>query len=570
MITETWCHKDITEAFLTIENYEVSPELRLDRADTAQGRGGGLIVYVKKGLQVFKIVDEVNFHQYLAFRVYDLSFYVVNRSPNAPPAAMTNLVELVRGAHKNCVIIGDINLPEVDWDLAQTRGRAVPLLETMEDRFMSQQVDFPTQVGGTILDIVITDIPDRFVETTPGPVLGSSDHVAIIASIGISNREQLSRRMVFNWRKANITGMKAEMASAQWREVFRSCDAEEMWVAFKSRLLMAMNNHVPEKPVSPLGRPPWFTREISAALKRKQRLWREARQTGNTASYKEAEKLVKQMIRRRKRSFEKRLAAGGPSNKRPFYAYVKRRTKSRPSVGPLRNGNGSTVTDDGEMAAMLNEYFCSVFTKGQGQPAVAASTVTATIGQLQITPAMVSKRIDKLRPEAAAGPDKIGPQLLQALKEEVSAPLAAIFNESLSSGLVPTDWRRANVTPIYKKGSKADPGNYRPVLLTSVCCKLLEGIIKERLVAHLETNNLILSSQHGFMKVRSCATNLLEFLETATAVLDEGNPFDIVYLDFAKAFDKVPRAPLVSKLKSMGLSGPILSWIENWLTDRRH
>ncbi len=144
-----------------------------------------------------------------------------------------------------------------------------------------------------------------------------------------------------------------------------------------------------------------------------------------------------------------------------------------------------------------------------------------------------------------------------------------IFRATVSEGRVPSDWRRANVTPIFKKGSKTDPGNYRPVSLTSVCGKLLERIIKDQVMAHLLENKVISDSQHGFMPGRSTTTNLLEFFELATQVIDGGDPFDIVFLDFAKAFDKVPIEPLLTKLQALGIGGNLLGWIRAWLTDRQ-
>ncbi len=118
--------------------------------------------------------------------------------------------------------------------------------------------------------------------------------------------------------------------------------------------------------------------------------------------------------------------------------------------------------------------------------------------------------------------------------------LNIIFRRSLDEGEVPEDWKTANVTPIFKKGTKSDPGNYRPVSLTSVCCKMLKSIIRDDLMEHLLRNDLLRPSQHGFMPKKSCTTNLLEFLEKLTKTLDEGEAMDIVFLDFAKAFDKVP------------------------------
>jgi hypothetical protein len=135
----------------------------------------------------------------------------------------------------------------------------------------------------------------------------------------------------------------------------------------------------------------------------------------------------------------------------------------------------------------------------------------------------------------------------------VADGLALIYRKSMESGTVPVDWRCANVTPIYKKGPRSDPGNYRPVSLISVCCKIMESIIREGMLEHLEKNKLIGSSQHGFLPGKSCSTNLLEFLEKVTREVDEGRPFDIVFLDFAKAFDKVPKNRLLEKLRAHGV-----------------
>jgi hypothetical protein len=181
----------------------------------------------------------------------------------------------------------------------------------------------------------------------------------------------------------------------------------------------------------------------------------------------------------------------------------------------------------------------------------------------------VKDKIRRLKTDGAAGPDGLGPLLLKKLIDQVAAPLAIVMRTSLKEGVVPVDWRTANVTPIYKKGSKADPGNYRPVSLTSVSCRVMEGILKDQIVNHLERHGLIRKTQHGFMRGRSCTTNLLSFFENITAALDSGDVADIVYLDFAKAFDTVPHERLKKKLKAHGLSGSLFKWIAAWLSERK-
>ncbi len=98
---------------------------------------------------------------------------------------------------------------------------------------------------------------------------------------------------------------------------------------------------------------------------------------------------------------------------------------------------------------------------------------------------------------SAPGPDGITPSILQRLEDSVVAPLQIIFNRALETGDSPKDWKTASVTPIFKKGTKGDPSNYRPDSLTSVPCKILESIIKDRVMSHLLENNLIRKSQHG-------------------------------------------------------------------------
>ena len=158
------------------------------------------------------------------------------------------------------------------------------------------------------------------------------------------------------------------------------------------------------------------------------------------------------------------------------------------------------------------------------------------------------------------GMDGIPPKLLMETVEQISIPLARKFNLSLKKGVVPFQWKEANIIPLFKKGSRNKSENYRPVSvsLTSVICKLLERLIKDHMVNLLVRHKLFNSSQHGFLKARSCLTNLLCFWEEITKWIDVGSPVDIIYLDFQKAFDKVPHQRLLLKLKAHGIGDGII------------
>ena len=149
----------------------------------------------------------------------------------------------------------------------------------------------------------------------------------------------------------------------------------------------------------------------------------------------------------------------------------------------------------------------------------------------------IKNSLDKLNKYKSTGPDQMLPMVLVNVKDSIADKLTTIFNYSISKTFIPNDWKLANVTPIHKKGSKALVENYRPISLTSVVGKILESIIVKHITNHLETNRLILDTQHGFRRHRSCLTNLLEFFHDAYYNVDKTNAVDIIYLDFQKAID---------------------------------
>ena len=152
--------------------------------------------------------------------------------------------------------------------------------------------------------------------------------------------------------------------------------------------------------------------------------------------------------------------------------------------------------------------------------------------------------------------------------KQTRTPLAHLFNTTLQKGVAPLEWKEANIIPLFKKGSRNMSVNYRPVSLTSVICQLLETIMRDHMMAGMK-HKLINPSQDGFLKAKSCLTNLLCFLEEITKWVDDGSLVDVIYLDFQKAFDNVLHQRLILKLKSHGMGNSIINWIEQWLIDRR-
>ena len=188
---------------------------------------------------------------------------------------------------------------------------------------------------------------------------------------------------------------------------------------------------------------------------------------------------------------------------------------------------------------------------------------------MRFTPADVIQILSEFDVYKSSGPDLTHPRILKVAKDEICEAMSYIFNKSIETASIPEDWKLANVTAIHKKGNRQDPGNYRPISLTSVVGKTMERLIKDKLVNYLERNHLIGNSQHGFRHGRSCLTDLLDFFGEVISTYDEYKAVDVVYLDFQKAFDKVPHQRLLLKIQSLGIGGNVIEWLRAWLIGRK-
>ena len=225
--------------------------------------------------------------------------------------------------------------------------------------------------------------------------------------------------------------------------------------------------------------------------------------------------------------------------------------------------------DPKDKTNILNRQYESVYTQEDisnvpspsGQPYQPMDEITVT-GQ------GVRKLLQKINPRKACGPDMIPAMILKDLADEIAPLLASIFQRSFDCGEVPDDWRSANITPVFKKGDRFKASNYRPVSLTSLCCKIQEHIITSNILRHLEENSILTDCQHGFRARRSCETQLLTLAHELADSIDRGKQMDLVILDFSKAFDRVPHQRLLAKINHYGIRGQTYQWIKSFLSRR--
>ena len=237
----------------------------------------------------------------------------------------------------------------------------------------------------------------------------------------------------------------------------------------------------------------------------------------------------------------------------------------------LKNRNGELAILPHEKADMLNNYFASVFTKEDTDniPEPEPQVVQSSLSTIIVTEQMVRDRLKEQKPGKSAGPDGIHSRVVVETQEQLVRPLTMIFNKSLKEGVVPNSWKEAEVVPIFKKGKRDDPGNYRPVSLTSICGKIMEKIVRKEIVDNLERNEIISDVQHGFVQGKSCQTQLLTVTEEWTRWMEERKPFYCLYFDYKKAFDSVSHMRLMRKIENCGIIGQVQRWIKSFLQGRR-
>ena len=264
------------------------------------------------------------------------------------------------------------------------------------------------------------------------------------------------------------------------------------------------------------------------------------------------------------------MADTAKGNPKKFWQYINKTTKITTGIGDLETPSNELTGNDNEKAEILATFFSSVFTKEnmENMPTVHMSKTKGYLESYQLEVEEVRKKLSRLNPNKSPGSDNLHPRILKEMKDVMDKPLTMLYQRTLSTGMIPHEWKHAKVTAIFKKGEKKKPNNYRPVSLTSIPCKIMESLIQDQIMKHMKSNNLFSNKQFGFLDGRSTVLQLLILLDEWTKTIDEGGSIDCIYCDFKKAFDKVPHQCLLRKIEGYGIRGEILGWIKAFLSDR--
>ena len=581
---------EIHEAQLNIPGYDVFPNFSSSEQNLGASGRRGVAIYVKDSLDAEEVKFQTDYtdHMWVEIKLRNkdpLLCGCIYRSPSKDKDSEKQttqkvcelIIEAVGRNNSRLLICGDFNYPDIDWECQYSKNDNLKVfLQTIQELNLHQHVCNPTRYRDghepSLLDLIITTEEGmiNFLEHNPG--LGESDHECLNFGLNCFKEKKESAPHP-NYYKADYETIIKRLERVNWTLELKS-DFNQMYRKFLSILLKAIEDCIPQKPRRSKKKNIYMTRDTLKLKDLKAKLWKRYKSTNtyyDRERYRKVKNELRATTRHLRKEFERNLAKNVKDQPKKFWAYVNSRTKTRSKIPPLQTDDGGKANSAAEKAEALNNFFSSVFTDESLDNIPDEGPVFRGdyLDIFEITPEMVLKKLQDLNPNKTPGPDGWHPYLLKQLASQLATPLSILFQKSLSEGNLPDDWLAACITAIHKKGDKSLPGNYRPISMTSILCKIMESLVRDNLVEHMERNGLFSAFQHGFVPLGDCLTNLLVCIEKWVEILEANDCVDVVYTDFSKAFDSVPHQRLLRKLKNNGIIGRTLAWIESFLSNRQ-
>ncbi|XP_045454348.1 uncharacterized protein LOC123663726 [Melitaea cinxia] len=445
----------------------------------------------------------------------------------------------------NIVVMGDFNIPNATWSIQNNcsslalQNISQSVLTYQLSSFINftnlQQYNCVFNVNDRLLDLVLSDLKCLVSRTLPLSEPEDIHHPSLSIVINIYSMERnlsLNRHLVRKYNKADYSIVNTQLSKINWRVELEDKDITEAVDTFYSIVNDVIDRYIPSKLATETGYPVWYSRRLIKLLNVKLK-WHKKWKTYGRIKFWSFIKSKKEHI-------------GIPDT-----MYL-----------DLQSGSdGQTITN------MFSCFFQSVF-----EPNISFSLNTmdynsnTIIASLDISENKVQSYLAKLDVRKGSGPDSIHPMFLKQCSKTLSIPLTILFKKSLNTGCIPKEWKKSLITPIHKGLDRRNVRNYRGISKLSSIPKLFEKIVYDMIYPVLRP--LLMSSQHGFINKRSTESNLCEFLDIVLNAMDSGHQVDVIYTDYAKAFDKISHSLLIKKLEHIGIHGNLLRWLTSYLRDR--
>jgi hypothetical protein len=580
-IVETWFDGNVLEEEHTIDGYDT---YRKDRV----GRGGGLLLVINNVYKNVRRLDlesvSSNYNEILVceIRVKIKTWILVlfYRPPSANDNFNTNMGEVLsnikNAGFRNILLIGDLNMPGINWDTNTSSVYTESNMCNMFDQYNLAQLNHnpSRECNSNVLDVVVANVSFKISDIKCGKSLIKSDHYELnfnIDDLGGGNNNITNKRKVFNFRDVNWDEIEYYVNDLELEDVVsKSKDINEAWTKWKSKLMNVIHSVVPTKLCKNKRGSPWIDGEIIHLSNVKNNLWKKAKQSNRAKDweeYKRASNNLKNVTKTKYNDFINSACDESSLNPKRFWSVVSTKCKTKKKTVPDTVYYGNEQASDLQSKANLfNKYFYEQFNNTDYDLPAVTSFVNDNLSNLIIDVSEVYEKLIKIDVNKAQGPDGIPTIIYKNLATVLAPSMSMLFNLSIQSGVVPKEWKWANVVPVFKKGPPEDVSNYRPISLLPIIGKILEKCIHNHIYSILL--NDISNNQHGFMQQRSTSTQLVSFYDEVYNMADTNIQVDIAYLDFSKAFDCISHKLLLHKLKGLGFSGKLYNWLSEYLTCR--
>lgn len=550
------------------------------RDDRLNSKGGGVLIMVKEciifsslAFQKHEDIEVCSIQINMKYEKICISLFY------CPPWISESVIDYIeqyfiflRSHNGQILILGDFNLPKIDWETLTSSSscmKSQKFLSLINDCGLTQIVETATHEKNNILDILLCESPSLISSfSIMPPFTNTCDHFSFHFSIiGRHQIDAAEKRRDF--RNMDVWNIRKFLNELPWHSLFANSNAQAQYDVFLDAISFIIQECVPLRKCNFKNNYHRSTVKIIESRNRAFRRYQKSKSLDLFRTYKLVAQKAQKAIRKDVFLHEKRILES--KNDKKFFKFINSKLKSKSSALVLTDDDKNLITDKKKISDTFNNYFASVFTHDNTLiPDFLSRTQNMCSNDIDFSPTNVCKILKKISMSMSEGPDAISNFFLKQVSLEISLPLSLLFESFFQSGVIPRQWRQAIVCPVFKqKGNPSDVKNYRPISLTSTVCKVMESIILKHMYDHLIRNNLLSKEQYGFRPGFSTELQLLACFEHWTREADNSSSqVNVVYLDFAKAFDSVSHEKLLLKLQRYGFESKILAFIRNFMTDR--
>ncbi|MEM7298050.1 MAG: reverse transcriptase domain-containing protein, partial [Bacteroidota bacterium] len=567
-LSETWLHFNIPDSLIVH-----GTKFDIYRKDRGK-RGGGVAICILKSLKCASV--EVPFEvECVCLDVdgKDTKFRIAciyNPPSTSDVTSLCECFQYLSRTSRNLIIVGDFNFPKIEWAANRASSKiADQFLSKVLELGLYQLVKFPTRLGA-VLDLVFCSEETELSNVQVAePLSVGCDHDSVSFQCSWENIEE-TEESYRDFRRGDYAKITEYLLQIDWGSELDSCvSVDEFWKRFLFHCSVCIEAYIPLRIISSKSRYklPQGLRKLRARKRKIFQRMRVYKSESVRIQYRKAQMdyriAAREFFREKERGA---ISSGNPNN---IYRLIREKTGGKRKIGIIRSGEES-ISDPQEKVELFNQYFSSVFTKDDGKTFISDPAQNRSVlSEVYVTPLVVQGALKRLKPKFSTGADGIPPIFLKNLHEVLCIPLSLLFNFSLDMRKVPSEWKESDIIPVFKKGDRKSVKNYRPVSMTSAVCRVMERILCRRMSLFYEKRKFFTDFQYGFRSGRSVTTQMLMCLNEWTDWLDRRQCFDVVFVDFQKAFDSVCHSKLLSILKDTGIEGKLYDWFSDFLSERK-